>query len=214
MASTRAAAISGPDGRFTLDSVPLGTQTINVRKIGYAVTDQAVDVEMGQSTIVSVVVDNYVPTLAPVVSVAQREKDLEKVGFSRRKAQGMGVYREAKDLPKTDNLGDALASMPGLKIGHINTGSGTRNVIQGANGLNNCLNFVVDGIAWREVGDAMDTIEDFIHPEDVEAVELYSASTAPLEFAQTVQSSCQVLVIWTNRKIHGGGAAAPGKPPR
>jgi len=209
MASTTSVAITGPDGRFSLDSVPVGTQSINVRKLGYNSMDQAVDVEAGPPVAVSVVMENFVTTLPAIVTVGQRDKDLERVGFIRRRNQGFGIYREAADLPKTNRLGDALATLPGLIIGHANTGFGTKNVIQGSHGVGSCVTFVVDGILWKDP-DETNSIEDFVRPDEVEAIELYSATTAPLEFVTTIQSNCQVLVIWTNRKI---GRGSQGKKP-
>ena len=212
MDATTAAAVSGPDGRFTLDGLPTGTQTVSVRKLGYTVTDQAVEVMAGAPATVSLVMENYIPTLAAVVTVGQRDKDMERIGYTQRKRQGMGVYRDGDQLPRgLTVLGDALSTIPGLKVVHLNTGSGTRNVITGANGVNSCLTFVVDGAAWKDL-DGSSNIEDFVRPDELEAVELYAASTVPMQFVVPGQSGCQVLVLWTNRKIKAGTSKF-GKPP-
>ena len=210
MEATRAAAVTGSDGRFRLDSLPAGTQTVSVRKLGYSVTDKAVEVSSATPGTVSVVIDDYIPTLATVVSVAARDKDLEKVGFTRRKHQGMGTYREGDEIMRHSAvLGDALAAVPGLHISHTATAFGTKNNITGANGMNACLTIVVDGIVWQDA-DGSSSIEDFVRPDELEALEVYSAAAAPMEFAIVAnKSTCQVLVLWTNRKIRGGGTRKP-----
>ena len=160
---------------------------------------------------VSIVMADFIPTLAAVVSVAAREKDLERIGFTRRRRQGMGTYREGNEIDHNAAvLSDALAAIPGIHIAHSNTGMGTKSMITGASGLNGCLTIVVDGVVWQDSDGS--SIEDFVRPNELEAVELYSSTTAPLEFAiASTQSSCQVLVLWTRSKIRSRGTSA--KPP-
>ncbi len=204
MDETAAAAVTGADGRFTLDSVPTGTQTVSVRKLGYNVTDKAVEVSVNVPASVSIVMQNYIPTLEAVVSVAQRDVDKEKIGFTRRRRQGMGVYREGDEIPRgTSSLATALSTIPGIRI-ERNSSAGIEGVnITGAGGPNACMTFVVDGVPWREdTGNS--SISDYVRPEELQAIELYSASTVPPEFALSPMSNCQVLVLWTSRKIRSG----------
>jgi hypothetical protein len=211
MDETKSVSITGADGRFALDSVPTGTQTITVRKIGYSVTDRAVEVASSDPRSVNVVMENYIPTLETVVTVGQREKDLERAGFTRRKRQGMGIYRDVDDLPKgAMMLSDALASLPGIRIGHANGTFGQRNIIQGAQGVNDCVSFIIDGVPWTDVDDN-GGIEDFVRPDELQAVELYTPNTVPAEF-MSAGKGCQVLVLWTNHRIHGGTKKS-AKPP-
>jgi hypothetical protein len=213
MDETAAAAVTGADGRFTLDSVPTGTQSLSVRKLGYNVTDKAVEVSLNMASPISVVMENYIPMLAPVVSVAQRDIDEEKIGFTRRKRQGIGIYREGDQIPRgTSSLATALASVPGIKIERSTAGGVEGLHITGAGGPNACMNFVVDGMPWREdAGGGGQSIADYVRPEELQALELYSASTVPPEFNLNSMSNCQVLVLWTSRRIRSGTSKV--KPP-
>jgi hypothetical protein len=44
---------------------------------------------------------------------------------------------------------------------------------------------------------------DFMHPDEVSAVEVYTAAEAPAQFQVGGSSSCEVIVIWTKTKIGG-----------
>src|SRR6185312_5352512 len=118
MDGTRSFATTRVDGSFALDSVPLGTQSLSVRKVGYSPADAAVDVTNDVVPVV-VTIAGYVPTLAPVITVARRTQDLESVGFLRRKARGIGVFRDGDELDKNPtDLGESLRMIPGLHIGY------------------------------------------------------------------------------------------------
>jgi hypothetical protein len=210
MDETASATVTGNDGRFMLDSVPTGTQTVSVRKLGYTVTDKAVEVSLNMPGPISVVMENYIPTLTAVVTVAQRDVDEEKIGFTRRKRQGMGVYREGDQIPRgTSSLATALSSVPGLKI-ERSTDAGSEGLHITAAGSTECLNFVVDGMPWREDAGG-ESITDYVRPEELQALELYSASTVPPEFNLSPMSNCKVLVLWTSRRIRSGTSKV--KPP-
>ena len=204
MDETAAAAVTGADGRFTLDSVPTGTQTVSVRKLGYSVTDKAVEVSLNTPTPIAVVMQNYIPTLEAVVSVAQRDIDKEKIGFTRRKRSGMGIYREGDEIPRnTSSLATALASIPGIRIDrNPSLGSDGMTITAATGGPNACMSFVVDGVPWRE-DSGSSSISDYVRPEELQAIELYSATTVPPEFTLG-SSNCQVLVMWTSRRIRSG----------
>ena len=201
MDETAAATITGADGRFALDSVPTGTQTLSVRKIGFAVTDKAVEVSLTEPATVSVVIENYIPTLDAVVTIGQRDIDKEKVGFTRRKRQGAGVYREGDAIPRNaSSLGTALSTLPGIRVGNGPNGSMS---ITASGGPYSCVTFIVDGVVWRE-DSSNASLSDYVRPDELQALELYTASTVPSEFAVSAQSNCRVLVLWTTRKIRSG----------
>jgi hypothetical protein len=217
MDETTAAAVTGTDGRFALDSVPTGTQTISVRKLGFNVTDQAIEVSMATPSPISVVMENYIPTLAPIVSTAQADQDKERIGYTRRRRQGLGLFRDASELPRNaHDLGAVLSTVPGLTVG--NSGSPYGGLaISSTGGPYSCITFIVDGVIWREdPSSGYGGIGDFVRPDELQAIEMYSPMTLPSEFAVNNNSNCRVLVLWTSRKIRPGKAKPPlrrGKEP-
>lgn len=206
MNGTRSSATTRADGSFALDSVPLGTQSLSVRKVGYTPAEAAVDVTNGRTPIVVAMAD-YAPTLAPVVTVARRTQDLEAVGFTRRKAHGIGVFREGDEIDKNPtDLGESLRMIPGLHIGYnANSQTSQQTVIMSSRDANECVTIIIDGVVWQ---DASSAIEEYVRPDEIEALEMYHSATVPGEFAVPGKSTCAVLVLWTKRRIH----PAPNPP--
>ncbi len=178
MDGTVAVAITRTDGSFTLDSVPTGTQLVSARKIGYGVTDATVEVARSGTLPVTVIMPDYVQALAPVVTVAQRSKDLDAVGFTRRKAMGIGVFREGDEVDKgPTDVGESLRMIPGLHIGYdANSQTSQKTVIMSSRNANECVNIIIDGVVWR---DSSSAIEEYVRPEEIEALEMYSSATVP-----------------------------------
>jgi hypothetical protein len=209
MDETTAASVTNADGRFTLDSVPTGTQTLSVRKLGFNVADKAVEVSVNNHTPVTVTMENYIPTLTTVYTVAERDQDLEKVGFTRRRRMGIGTYRDGEEIPRgTSSLATALSGLPGIKT--------VRDDALGSAGIRitgtqpgSCVTFVVDGMPWVE--DQSMSISNYVSAEELQAVELYTATTAPPQYA-TPNSTCSVLMMWTTRRIRGSTTKTK-KPP-
>jgi hypothetical protein len=60
---------------------------------------------------------------------------------------------------------------------------------------------VIDGIPTQLQGG--ENFNDFMHPNEVAAVEVYQASEAPAQFQQGGSSDCAVVVIWTKTRVGG-----------
>jgi hypothetical protein len=58
-----------------------------------------------------------------------------------------------------------------------------------------CVNFVIDGNKWTQMtpGD----VDDYLRPDELRAIEIYSGSTTPAEFQDPGRSSCTTVVAWT-----------------
>jgi hypothetical protein len=193
-----AATITRANGDFSLDSMPSGTQTIEVRKLGYSVTEKPVELSMLSPQHVTVLMSDYVPTLETVHVQAKRDKALFDVGFARRQKMGMGYYITGDRLNKNAlRLTDALRTIPGVRIVQA---EGGESMIQSSRDPNGgCVNIFVDGSPWQQQtpGD----IDQFVRPDELGAIEAYSSSTVPAEFMVAGQGSCETLVIWTQRRL-------------
>jgi TonB-linked SusC/RagA family outer membrane protein len=72
-------ALSGPDGRFTVNSVPAGSQTVRARRVGYAEGTQSVTVTPGQTATVEISMTAEALQLEGVVAIGygeQRQRDV------------------------------------------------------------------------------------------------------------------------------------------
>jgi hypothetical protein len=195
---TSAASITRQGGEFSLDSLPSGTQTLEVRKLGYALQEEAVELSSSRPAQVTISMNEFTPTLEPMRVTATRDRGLQDVGFTMRKRTGMGHYLEGDQIPKTLQVSDALRAVPGLRV--VPAGNGT-NVIQSSRDPNGgCVVFWVDGVQWQQQfpGD----LDAFVRSDEVAAIEVYSGSTVPGEFTTAGQSGCTTVVMWTERRIN------------
>jgi hypothetical protein len=193
-------ALSSATGEFALDSLAAGTQSLEIRKLGYGVTEQPLELSSGAPVSVMVRMNDYVPTLATVRVEAERNA-LEEVGYANRKKTGGGYYMDGDNL-RTEALrfSDVMRSAPGLKVSP--TGNGRTYAIQSSRDPRGCVNFVVDGTKWMEVepGD----IDDFVRPDELRAVEIYNPTSVPAQFQTVGRSSCATVVVWTVRSLLRG----------
>jgi len=76
---TQIGARSGPDGRYTINDVPPGSQRVRAARIGYSPTEQQITVTAGQTTTLNIALSAASVTLDQMVVVgygAQRRSDL------------------------------------------------------------------------------------------------------------------------------------------
>ena len=192
--------LTKPNGEFTLDSLPSGTQALEIRKLGYAVTEVPVELSAATPARTTVTMSDAVPLLATMRVEAVRDKALSDVGFRSRKQTGMGYFLEGNQINHDAlTFSDVMRVAPGLRVAP--TGDGRTYVIQDArNATGGCVNFYVDGTFWQQMtpGD----IDDFVRPNEVVAVEVYHGSETPPQFSPPGQSGCATIMAWTVARIH------------
>lgn len=189
-------AITNEKGEFLLDSLPSGTQTLEVRKIGYAATDKAI--EVSARTIASATITLDVAELAPMKILAGSERVLSDMGYEDRKHRGVGYFIDGDRLSQEAvRFSDAMRTAPGIRV--IPVGNG-RLTLTNARDPNGCVTTWVDRVVWRELSPG--DLDDFVTPGEIRAVEVYSASTTPAEFQAPGSTSCATIVVWTNRYVN------------
>ena len=197
--NTGSATKTRANGEFTLDSLPSGTQTLEVRQLGFSPTEVAVELSSASPQNVTVKMADYVPVLSAMRVEAQRTRGLSDVGFSDRKKTGMGYYLDADQLKgrQTTQFSDMLRTVPGIRVQP--GGNGTNIVTSSRDPTGGCVTFYVDGAPWQQMtpGD----LDTYVRPEEVAALEVYNGSTTPAQFQQAGQSGCTTVVIWTERRI-------------
>jgi hypothetical protein len=196
-------ALTRTNGDFVLDSLPSGTQSLEVRKLGYGVEEVAVELASAAPQSVRVTMSDYVPTLETMRIEAERDKGLTDVGYLGRKLSGHGHYMDGDALHKDAlRFSDAMRVVPGLRV--TPNGDGRTYTITSARDPNGCVNFVIDGTKWTEItpGD----IDDYVRPDEMRAVEVYTGSTVPAEFQTPGRGNCSVVVVWTRQRTERGSA--------
>lgn len=196
------------NGEFTLDSLPSGTQALEVRKLGYSVTEVPVELSMNEPAKANITMSDAVPLLQTMRVEAGKDKALSDVGYLSRKQSGFGFFMDGSTINKNAiSFSDVLRIAPGLKVSPV--GDGRSYVITDSRnpGGTACVNFFVDNTRWTEMtpGD----IDTFVRPDELVAVEVYHGSETPPQFTTPGQSSCATIVAWTVARIH----SQPNKKP-
>jgi hypothetical protein len=222
IAGKAALVLSGSDGRFTIAAVSPGDQLLEVRLLGYAAFVQSVKVVGGQT------LDVHVTLVAAPLSLEaiqvkgapQRRPVLE--GFENRRAHGTGHFLNQAEIARMQPhvFTDVLRRVPGVILQPAAGSFGSNDMVHmsrttGVTGLRNCpVLFYINGMPMQITGDM--SIDQYVAPEDVVAIEVYSGSSQiPPEFQSSLLNArCGVIVIWTRVGEDSEEPARPSpKPP-
>ena len=176
LATSRDAAVTDSAGRFVLSGQRSGTQALLVRKLGYQPAEVILDLTRLEPREVTVRLGAFVPVLEAVLVQARRGAALDRVGFTERQRSGMGRYLTQEDLDRrfATEVSDFLRHLPAER---------------------SCTIYWVDGTRWW-----FGKPDEFMTPQEVAAIEVYSDSFVPPQF-QSFEGSCRVVVIWTKWKL-------------
>ena len=204
VAGTNNGAITGVDGSFTLNNVPMGA-TIQVTCIGYVPVEYVFD-----GTPAKIVLKEDSELLDEVVVTA--------LGISReKKSLGYAVQDVKSDELNrggSANLTDALqGKIAGLQISNSGTGVGgsTRVVIRGSSSLSNNDEplYVVDGVPYDTGGHDIDGQAGLwggtdrsggafdLNPEDIESISVLKGPTAAALYGSRAGNG--VILITTKK---------------
>ena len=186
----RGTAVTDARGRFSLGDLPSGTQVLEVRRIGYLLAQQSVELRGGRNVVQDVPMRRIV-TLDSVRVLAQRSRYRE-FEFNRR-ANRFGKFFTIDSIEKRQPLfaSDLFRAMPGFKVTGfgLNATVGNSRGVSSIGGSSMCAaNVVIDGIEHQEI--------NLINPYDIGAMEIYRpGEPAPAQY----RSLCGVIVIWSRR---------------
>jgi hypothetical protein len=191
--------VASPNGTFKLDSLPSGTQSIEVRRLGYSYTEVPVELSATRPATTKITMSDAVPMLAPVTTQATADVALAQIGYTARKRSSAGGYFLDGDKinHNASEFSVVMTAVPGLGISPV--GDGRTNKIVDNRTAGGCVNYWVDGTQYPSLtpGD----IDDYVRPGDMVAVEVYHSSDIPAEFMVSGQSSCLTIVVWTQEKL-------------
>jgi hypothetical protein len=193
-----APVLTNANGQFTLDSLPSGTQALEVRKLGYAVEEVPVELSANAPANTTVAMSDAAPLLETMRVEAAADQALSDLGYLSRKQSGFGYFLDGKQI-NHDALvfSDVMRVVPGLRV--TPTGDGrTYSITDSRVAQGGCVTFYVDGVEWQQMtpGD----IDSFVRPGEMVAVEVYHGTNTPPQFQKPGQSSCASVVVWTEAK--------------
>jgi hypothetical protein len=193
------AAVTKSNGEFTLDSLPSGTQAIEVRKIGYSVTEVPVELASNSPAKATVTMSDAVPMLETMRVEAASDKALSDLGYTSRKQMGFGYFLDGNKINHaSQTFSDVLRVAPGLKVVPVGDGR-SYQVVDSRSASNGCVNFYVDNTYWEQMSPG--DIDSYVRPDELVAVEIYHGSETPPQFQKAGQSGCAAVVAWTQAKV-------------
>jgi hypothetical protein len=186
----RGTTLSDARGRFSLSDLPAGTQVLEVRRIGYLLAQQPVELR-SERTVTQDVQLRRIVTLDSIRVLAQRSRYRE-FEFNR-KANRFGKFFTVDSIENRHPLftSDLFRVTPGFRV----MGYGLDAVVASSRGASSisgatcAANVVIDGMPHMEI--------NLISPFDIGAMEIYRpGEPAPVQYNE---GHCGVIVIWTRR---------------
>ena len=205
---TQLSARSDVDGAFRLTGLPAGTQSVEVREIGYSPKRFAVDLTPRHPSTLTATLDEHTTVLKTMEITAKRGSEI--AGFDQRKKSGLGYYMDRDQIEKSNPISttDLFRQVPGLTVAWDGEGYSVQ-VNRNSNGGSCPVAYYIDGSPFLSVGDDIDQI---VQPQDVAAIEVYKSSAeTPMQFQGADGGPCGTIVIWTKRRVGRTGPDSSGE---
>ena len=180
---------SGPDGRFIVRGVPVGTRQVEILAIGMTPVVTAVDVTPVDTA--SVLAQMRRVTLLDVVRVTASPQVRRLVrDLDERRSSGMGYVRDSSEIANHGTLSSVLFEFPTVQVSRKNV-AGDFVVTLPGTGAARCLaNVVIDG--QKSDFDQL----NFLRPADIAVMEVYPRRMSlPMQFMRF--DDCGAIIVWT-----------------
>ena len=199
-------ALTGPDGRFVLDSLERGRRQFLARRVGYSPESLLVNFDPRRADTLEFVMYPVVTTLDRVDVAGNPVTSARLEGFERRLAHkngGQFVTRADIERRMPQVTSDIIRRLQGVRIVDsmgvqlpVST-RGPKPTLTGRPGALCVLRVGVDGI-MKESYFAMNSVP----VSDVHGVEVYSGpATIPPEFNNARRdATCGLIMIWTRAR--------------
>lgn len=208
--------LTGANGRFLIVNVAPGTYTIRAERIGYATTEQSVDVQGGSPAVVNFRLEDEALGLDEIVVTGT-------AGQARRREVGNSINQlNVADMPSPPSNVDQLlqGQAPGLTVtqGNGSVGGGAQIRLRGAVSVSqsNQPIIYIDGVRMRSEPYARNQqassgagrgnnvtaspLND-INPNDIERIEVIKGSAASTLYG--TEAAAGVIQIFTKRGSQG-----------
>jgi hypothetical protein len=191
--------ITDSSGRFALVGVPAGSQTLELRAIGFAPARRILALRSDTPMDTVFTLDRAAQTLATVRVLGDRRNSRAFGGFEDRRHRGIGFFMDAEEIARKSGiyLGDVLRFAPGAIT---YTPKGRIFTMRASAGGDRCSPpYFLDGARWYPLDkNPLTELEQYIPLQDLAAVEVYAGgASTPAQF--DVGTGCGAVVFWTKR---------------
>jgi Carboxypeptidase regulatory-like domain len=172
-------------GRYSLADLPVGTQLLEVRRLGFAVAERTVELRSATPATIDVRLHRIV-NLDSVRIVATRQRYRE-YDAHRKRAFGLYLGPEQMVNQGASFTSDIVRKIPGFRV--LGTGIDATVVGNRGGSLYACpTNVVIDGSEDRSINE--------VRPFDIGAMEFYRQGVPTPDI---YDRGCGAVVIWTKR---------------
>jgi len=182
--------LSGSSGTFVTARMEPGDYDVEVQMLGYAdILNRISFVQDGDVDLRIELVPEAL-ALEPVVVAVRRTSRLETQGFYERQAMGIGHFLDRADIEIRNpwRVADLFYGIPGARVIPATLGQPAPNVLL----RGNCMPLIV--LNGAPISNRI-RLDEILHPQDLEAVEVYHGATAPIQYSQF--TTCGTIMVWT-----------------
>ena len=187
---------TGPDGRFTLQSAPVGSRQLDLAAVGMTPVSTVVDVMADQSAFVSATMRS-VSNLEAMRVTASGTVRRAALQYMERRSLGFGSFLDSTAIAKRGTMAAVFYGMPGVTVQRQQGTSNARifALYLPSTGTGQCMaTLFLDGVVQMDQ-EQLSTL----FPDDIAAVEVYQQRlTVPTEFMNK-NPMCGVVAVWTKR---------------
>jgi hypothetical protein len=191
-------AMAGDSGAFAIEH-RAGVYRLRAEALGYrAAVSDTFTLEPRRVRYIEFRLRVDVVELAPLTIVAApRVRWLDQAGFYTRRQAGIGSFftRDDFDLHRPRYASEILRLAAGVRLRPIATGNA---IIFTRSEATRLVGGGCPPVIWLDGARSFTTGRiDFVHPDDIEAIEVYRGpSQVPAQYGGA-ESACGVILIWT-----------------
>ncbi len=189
------AAITNGRGVFRIDNIERGTILLEIRRIGYRMITEEMDLldyETAADFNINIKLVPLPIELAEIV--VEGDRTILAFGrmrdFYRRRKRGLGDFLTRWEIEERNPMmiSDLLFRFPGVRLSPGRYG--TRRI-----SIRNCgaPTIYLDGIPLQP---GTVSLDDLVSPDDIEAIEIHRGAFIPTEF-MAFGDACGVIAVWT-----------------
>lgn len=192
---SEATTIADERGHYALRELPVGTQSVEARAIGFVPVDEPVTLVAGRTTTLDLDFDSTTVVLRSVEVTGRVVYDRAIREFEAARTRGMGHFidRAAIDMRKPVDPSDLLRGVGGVQV-DASGGADRVITVNGPHGRCTPL-LIVDGARWPHWTNEIDRV---VRPEEIAGMAVYTGIETPFTY-RVSGGDCGAIVIWTRR---------------
>jgi hypothetical protein len=196
---TAAVATTNESGVFVLEHLPAGSQSLDVRAIGFVPEHHVLVLDPRErSNSAEITMTDLRAYLDTIRVTASRIYSTDPTGFISRQRAGVGHFIDRATIEKQNPFypSDLVRMTPRVDVAQAAAGYFGRFIYMKYLGHVCRPTLYVDGFFYKPDEAQLD---DLVAPDQIEGMEIYtSQSQAPVQFTNTM-SGCGSIVVWTRR---------------